>query len=41
MSPYQKPELAWFPFVLLNVLLCDPLWFSTLVFTTKAHKGKH
>jgi hypothetical protein len=33
--------LLLFPFVLLCVLLCDPLWFNDLDLTTKAHKGKH
>jgi hypothetical protein len=27
--------------VLLSVLLCDPLWFNELDFTTKVHKGLH
>jgi len=30
-----------FPFVLLLFLLCDPLWFNDLNFTTKEHKGFH
>jgi len=25
----------------LCVLLCDPLWFNELIFTTKVHKGYH
>jgi hypothetical protein len=30
-----------FSFVLLCDVLCDPLWFNGLAFTTKALKGFH
>jgi len=33
----EKVDLWFFPFVLLRVILCDPLWFNELYFTTKVH----
>jgi hypothetical protein len=37
LSMSKKELIGFFPFV----LLCDPLWFNELIFTTKAHKGIH
>jgi len=41
MRQSQKSNLALFSFVLLFFLLCDPLWFNVLIFTTKEHQGFH
>ena len=31
----EKVDIWFFPFVLLSVILGDPLWFNELYFTTK------